>query len=42
MLACFDVDSDGFELFVCKKDVFEQLKEEAKKAGHRIDLAHNM
>ena len=33
---------DGFELFVCKKDVFELLKEEAKKAGHRIDLAHNM
>jgi hypothetical protein len=42
VLACFDVDSDGFELFVCKKDVLEQLKEEAKKAGHRIDLAHNM
>ena len=42
VLACFDIDSDSYEMFVCKKDVFDQLAEEAQKAGHRIDLAQNM
>lgn len=42
VLACFDIDSDSYEMFVCKKDVFDLLAEEAQKAGHRIDLAQNM
>ena len=38
MIACFDIDSDSYVIFVCKKDTFEQLRVEADKVDHKIDL----
>ena len=42
VLACFDIDSDSYVIFVCKKGTFEQLQFEANKVDKRIDLTQNL
>lgn len=42
VIACFDIDSDSYVIFVCKKDIFEQLQAEAVKVDHKIDIPQNL
>ena len=42
VVAAFDIDSDSYVMFPCKKDDIERLSELAEGFGYRIDLAKNM
>lgn len=42
VLACMDIDSDSYVTFICKKDMFERLSDQAGRTGHRIALAQDM
>ena len=40
--AAFDIDSDSYVIFLCKKADIETLSVLAEKFGYRIDYAKNM
>lgn len=42
VIAAFDIDSDSYVMFPCKKDEIETLSRLAEHFGYRIDYAKNM
>lgn len=42
VLAAFDIDSDSYVMFPCRRDKLEKLSRLAQGFGRRIDLAENM
>ena len=42
VMAAFDIDSDSYVMFPCRKDDIGRLSELAEGFGYRIDLARNM
>lgn len=42
VVAAFDINSDSYVMFPCKKDEIETLSRLAKHFGYRIDYAKNM
>ncbi len=41
-MAAFDIDSDSYVMFICKKTDMEKLSKLAEHLGYRIDYAKNM
>ena len=42
VIGAFDIDSDSYVMFICKKEDLEILMVLAEKFGYRIDYAKNM
>lgn len=41
-LAAFDIYSDSYVIFVCRREILPTLSAAADKTGHRIALAQDM